>query len=883
MPADGRRYAPYYLPGWYTQHLRDTATGCYRNLVIHISVNDTLRDTLHHVMCAGAAFDTNGHLGCVPADGRRYAPYYLPGWYTQHLRDTATGCYRNLVIHLMVKDTFWDTIYPKICIGSRYANGPFRFDSSGVYTVRYASVWGCDSTVVISLQVVDTVRDTVYRTICAGGTFDTMGMSFSMPRVYSFYVPDTSVCAKHRLTVVLSVSDTLRDTVHRTICAGSVFDTNGYSYGYQGRYIQYLRDTVSGCYQNLVIYLTVSDTLRDTVRPFICAGSSFDTNGHSYYYSGTYLQQTRDAGSGCFHNLVVMLTVNDTLRDTVRRTLCKGQVLDTNGVRYSDRGFYSQFLRETSTGCYKRMYIDLSLNDTFRVVLNDTVCAGATYELNNRTYTLSGTYLQPFLTVHGCDSIVEINLTVNDTLRDTVRPVLCAGKTFDTNGVTYGLQGVYTQYFRDSANGCFSNLVIDLTVNDTIRAHVYDTICEGDVYRFDGQLLASSGNYRNTTLNAEGCDSITYLHLHVVPTPQLRLYDTVYNGGTYSYCDTTYTETGVYYHLFERGGALCDSVVILHLWFCDSVVTDLYDTVCNDSSYYFGGQLITQSGVYRTYLHNYMGCDSIVRLHITVVDYPVLKILDSTGFCKDGVATLRLTTNANVISWTSWPYDSTLSGQEHNTTIHVAPRRQTRYSVVADIVPREKTCRSTASKLIEKASRLRAVMKREEIDGQSLKNRFTDISVGEVVYREWLFHESAPQSLDRRVEYDSIVVFQPLPESEEFRVRLVVQNTEGCTDTTANTYPVIWADLWVPNAFTPDGDNNTLFKVGAYNVSEYEIFIYNRAGLLVFKANGVDQSWDGTYNGHPCLPGSYVYVINYRAKAYPTQQQKKVGSVLLIR
>ena len=138
-------------------------------------------------------------------------------------------------------------------------------------------------------------------------------------------------------------------------------------------------------------------------------------------------------------------------------------------------------------------------------------------------------------------------------------------------------------------------------------------------------------------------------------------------------------------------------------------------------------------------------------------------------------------------------------------------------------------------------------------------------------------------SLDKRYEYDSIVYFEPLPESENYKVRLVVKNDEGCTDTTANTYPVIWADIWVPNAFTPDQDLNTKFQVGAYNISEYEIYIYNRAGLLVFKSSSLDDSWDGTYNGELCPPASYVYIINYKTKAYPTMPQKKVGSVLLIR
>ena len=114
-------------------------------------------------------------------------------------------------------------------------------------------------------------------------------------------------------------------------------------------------------------------------------------------------------------------------------------------------------------------------------------------------------------------------------------------------------------------------------------------------------------------------------------------------------------------------------------------------------------------------------------------------------------------------------------------------------------------------------------------------------------------------------------------------MRLSVVNIDGCTDTTYQDYPIQKYALWVPNSFTPDGDFNTLFKVAAYNISDYEMFIYNREGLLVFHSTDLEESWDGTHNGKPCVQGSYVYVINYKTKLKSSSPMEKVGSVLLIR
>ena len=79
-------------------------------------------------------------------------------------------------------------------------------------------------------------------------------------------------------------------------------------------------------------------------------------------------------------------------------------------------------------------------------------------------------------------------------------------------------------------------------------------------------------------------------------------------------------------------------------------------------------------------------------------------------------------------------------------------------------------------------------------------------------------------------------------------------------DVTINYDPLIF----VPNAFTPDGDdhNNTFFAV-VNNVSEFEMMIFNRWGELIFVSNSVDTHWDGTYAGEKSPDGIYVWKIKY--------------------
>ncbi len=88
--------------------------------------------------------------------------------------------------------------------------------------------------------------------------------------------------------------------------------------------------------------------------------------------------------------------------------------------------------------------------------------------------------------------------------------------------------------------------------------------------------------------------------------------------------------------------------------------------------------------------------------------------------------------------------------------------------------------------------------------------------------------------------------------------------------------------VYVPNAFTPDGDtyNNTFFAV-VNNVSEFEMLIFNRWGELIFIANSIDDHWDGTYNGQNSPDDVYVWKIKY--KDLNGIKYELIGHVTLLR
>ncbi len=88
--------------------------------------------------------------------------------------------------------------------------------------------------------------------------------------------------------------------------------------------------------------------------------------------------------------------------------------------------------------------------------------------------------------------------------------------------------------------------------------------------------------------------------------------------------------------------------------------------------------------------------------------------------------------------------------------------------------------------------------------------------------------------------------------------------------------------LYVPNAFTPNGDGiNDEFRAYGLYVDDFRLFIYNRWGAQVFVSENLEKGWDGTINGTPAPQGVYVYHIIYRDATNKTHHLN--GTVTLIR
>lgn len=96
-------------------------------------------------------------------------------------------------------------------------------------------------------------------------------------------------------------------------------------------------------------------------------------------------------------------------------------------------------------------------------------------------------------------------------------------------------------------------------------------------------------------------------------------------------------------------------------------------------------------------------------------------------------------------------------------------------------------------------------------------------------------------------------------------VVLIAQNDHGCVDTVYKIVKVIDdLQIYVPNAFTPNGDGiNDLFMVKGSGMRPegFTMDIFSRAGINLFTTNNINEGWDGKYRGEVMKDATYVYKI----------------------
>lgn len=213
--------------------------------------------------------------------------------------------------------------------------------------------------------------------------------------------------------------------------------------------------TLNGCdsiYSIEIQFLQDTDTL---IQGAYCARDTLIINGQVFDRNRSSGSFVIDNKAGCDSNITVDLVFSDLREYNLDTTLCQGDFLVVNGVRYdetrpmgSDTLFGGSLLR-----CDSVININLQFEEGSVLMIDTTLCEGGSLTFNSITYDEfypSGNDTLIGANKNGCDSIISVSLSFFEPGFDvdTVHPTCSGGDGAIIINDILGIQAPYKITFN---------------------------------------------------------------------------------------------------------------------------------------------------------------------------------------------------------------------------------------------------------------------------------------------------------------------------------------------------------------------------------------------------------------------------------------------------
>ena len=306
------------------------------------------------------------------------------------------------------------------------------------------------------------------------------------------------------------------------------------------------------------------------------------------------------------------------------QNICAGDSIQIGSSVYDMSGTYTDTLASIN-GCDSVVNLNLTILPQIDTTIIDTICEGQLYFVGTTPYFATGVYMDTLPAVNACDSIITLDLTVLPNSDTLITTTICFGDSVVVGDSVYVDEGVYITVI-DALNGCDSTVLLELDVYPKISVNIDTFICEGEFFFVGGSGYFQPGNYMDTLVSlVNGCDSVVNLDLEVLDTAFTTINATICAGQIYPVGSSQYFETGQYLDVLSTFQG-CDSSVLLNLIVLDTSYTELEFTLCEGETVSVANSIYSSTGIYFDTLNAANGCDSVIRTDLIVNDTFLLTV-----------------------------------------------------------------------------------------------------------------------------------------------------------------------------------------------------------------------------------------------------------------
>ena len=388
----------------------------------------------------------------------------------------AEGCDSVVTLHLTILHSSYSTDTVVSCTPYTWKDGNTYSESTDTPTVIYDNAIGCDS--IVNLHLIMLQASSYIDTVVACDSYTWYDGVTYTESIYGPIVNFTDVLGCENATVILNLtikhSSSSEDIVE--VCDSLTWiDGNTYTESTDATMIY---TNAEGCDSVVTLHLTVHHSVYQVDEHVVC--DSFTWINDSTYTEDTDTPtMTYTNASGCDSVVTLHLVVNHSVETDDYLTICANElpypyadtVFDVNTPHLST--FF--FLFSTSEGCDSLVTLYLTVNPSYETEESLVICENELpYSYGDTIFDVNtpvlSTFNFQFSTVDGCDSMVTLHLTVNETSSYTDSVFATEPYTW-INGITYSESIEGPSVTLTNEWGCDSVVILYLTIGEGIGGY----------------------------------------------------------------------------------------------------------------------------------------------------------------------------------------------------------------------------------------------------------------------------------------------------------------------------------------------------------------------------------------------------------------------------
>jgi gliding motility-associated-like protein len=235
----------------------------------------------------------------------------------------------------------------------------------------------------------------------------------------------------------------------------------------------------------------------------------------------------------------------------------------------------------------------------------------------NYVFTQSGVYEICVVASNVCSVSPQSCKTIlvgEETMAER-KDTICQGQVYDFEGTPLTTSGIYPVVFT-SVYGCDSTIVLDLFVRPIGIDTSYYTLCEGDTITTPMQMIWQSGTFIDTFTLTSGCDSLAYYVIDLAFPVVENVSVSLCEGDTLYTRQHIITASGLYIDSLQTSEN-CDSMVVYDVLLLEKKFTSFTILNCENDPFELNGEFFVRDTIIRIELLTDTGCDSIVSYDIS--------------------------------------------------------------------------------------------------------------------------------------------------------------------------------------------------------------------------------------------------------------------------